>query len=130
MAEFLKYQVSDIYLHSKVGYIDFKGYDAPIYRNGRKVSSRYVKGQGGVHKIGGFLEHGGRQTLTEKQKKFFRANKWGAAANKGYIQRVARPVVYPAFNSMQGNIIGIIRDKYSKALVRHATRINPSKRAV
>jgi len=122
MAEFLKYQVSDIYLHSRVGYIDFRGYNASLYRDGKKSSSKYVKGQGGVHAIGKFLEHGGRQNLTEKQKKFFRANGWGAAANRGYIQRVARPVVNPTFASMQGNIVGIIQKKYADALVSHMAK--------
>lgn len=121
--EFIKFQASSTSLKSMVGFINFKGYDAEIYRNGKKTGSKYVKGQN-VKSIGESMEYGGKQDLTEKQKKFFKASGWGKAAKRGYIQRKARPVVNPVFASMRGQVHGIIQEKYAKALSLHAAKMN------
>ena len=124
MSNFLKYQVSDRFLHSVVGYIDYKSFKASRYEDGKKIGSIFVHGQGGVKKIGENLEYGGKKTLSEKQKAFFRASGWATAARRGYINRKARPVVNPAFRSMQGQIKGIIQSKYADALVDEINKTN------
>ena len=133
LANFIKFQTSSVTLKSMVGFINFKGYSADIYRNGKKVRSKFVKGQGreakdpmseNIKEIGQNMEFGGKKTLTKKQKGLFRASGWGAAANRGYVMRKARPVVNPVFASMRGSIHGIIEEKYGKALAKHAAEMN------
>lgn len=131
--EFIKYQVSEINLHSVIGFINVKGFNAPLYKNGKKVGSKFVKGQGkaastpnpkNIKEIGQTIEYGGRQQLSRKQRGLFRASGWGVAARKGYIDKQARPVVNPTFRAMSGTIQGIMNEKYGKALARHGRQLN------
>lgn len=126
--EFIKFQASSVSMKSMIGFIDFRGFNAEIYKDGRKVGSRRVKGQGGVKKIGMMMENGGIERLTEKQKAFFKASGWAVAARRGYVKRKARPVVTPVFAAMSGQIGDIIEDKYAKALVKHAAKMSGTRR--
>jgi len=123
MANFIKFQSSSVSLKSMIGFINFKGFSADFYRDGRKVSSKFVKGQK-VKEIGQKLEFGEKQILSKKQKVLFYKSGWKDAADRGYIIRKARPVVNPVFLSMQGSIKGIIQDKYANALSKHAAKMN------
>ncbi len=127
MDEFVKFKVYDDSLKSVVGFIDIKGFNAKLYDNGKVIGSKHVKGQAGTKKIGEKLEYGGREELTIQQRKLFWLSGWGKSARKGYIERKARPVVNPAFASMQGEIISIFREKYGEALSKHATNFKPKR---
>lgn len=117
--EFVKFRVYNKSLKSVVGFIDTKSFNAEIYKDGKVVSKKHVKGQAGTKEIGERMEKGGRQELSEKQRKLFYRSGWVKASKRGYIQREARPVVQPAYNSLKGEIASMIEAKYSAALKKH-----------
>lgn len=137
--QFIKFQVSEIYLYSVIGFINMKGHNAALYRNGKKVGSKFVKGQGkaasmpnpkNIKEIGQMMEYGGREKLNAKQRGLFKASGWGVAARKGYVDRQARPVVNPTFRAMSGRVYGIMNEKYGKALAKHIRQTSATPKVI
>jgi len=91
-----------------------KGFKAYHYENGKKTPYRFVSGVF-VKKIGQKMEYGGKEMLSKKQKKFFSASGFGGIAKRGYVNRKARPIVNPTFNSMRGTLISEIEKSYRKS---------------
>lgn len=121
--QFIKFRVYDDSLKALVGFIDTKGFAPTKYRDGRAAGKmEYVKGQGGVKAIGRKMEEGGVELISDKQRKLFARSGWGHAAKKGAIIRKARPVVNPTFQAMRGQIVGILQEKYGKALAEHSAK--------
>lgn len=138
LENFIKFRVYEKTLKSVIGFINVKSFSANLYKDGRKYGTTHVKGQGRnpkvknsekIKEIGEKMERGGIFKLSDNQRGLFYRSGWIDAANAGYINRKARPVVQPVFQSMSGKIDGIFKEKYAEALVKHSAKtFQPQKR--
>ena len=115
LAEFVRMQGYDKTLKVLVGFMnEKKGFRAYSYNNGEKTSYSKVSGVF-TKEIGQRMEYGGRQSLSDKQKAMFRYSGMEHIANRGYVKRIARPIVRPAYNAIKGTIMSDISKSYKKA---------------
>jgi len=105
MAKLTRWKTYPYKLKAVIGWMATKSYTNLTYKDGLIVGKKYVKGtslidftKGGHTNIGEIMEHGGREMLSEKQKKFFKAMGMAKAARRGYVMRKARPIVSPAYS--------------------------------
>lgn len=117
MAELIRFRV---YKTNKliVGWANMKSFSPDKYSNGVKVGKMpRVKGTGnGFQEIGRKLEYGGSATLSEKQKKLFKASGWGKAAKRGSVKFKRRPVISPVFYTNRGSVVSDFERGYAQIL--------------
>ncbi|EAJ1232635.1 hypothetical protein YY92_08175 [Campylobacter fetus] len=107
-----------------VGFFAVKSWSPDSYRNG-EIVGKYgrIKGLGKeIKTIAKYVEEGGTQTLSDKQKKLFRASGWSKVAEKGFIVREARPLINGSVSTPI--IISRIQKGMSEALRSTQQNIN------
>jgi len=114
LAEFIRFQAYDRSKKVLVGFMnEKKGFKSYRYDDGKKTPYTYVSGVY-VKEIGERMEKGGKIDLTKKQRAMFRYSGMNTIANRGWVKRVARPIVKPTFQSKRGEVINKIKDIYTK----------------
>lgn len=114
LAEFIRFQAYDKTKKVLVGFMNEKrGFKTFRYEDGRKTPYTYTSGVH-VKEIGERMENGGRIKLTRKQRAMFRYSGMRTIANRGWVKRVARPIVNPTFQAKRGAVISEIKDIYIK----------------
>lgn len=113
MGELVRHKM---YEHSRtllVGWINTKSYHTTFYKGGVPSKGNFVKGTKTKH-IAEIMAKGGRQNLSEAQKKFFRRSGWGRAASRGYVNRQAHP--FMNFNHYIGTANEVARKEFDIAV--------------
>lgn len=105
-----------MYEHSRtllVGWINTKSYHTTFYKGGIPSKGNFVKGTKTKH-IAEVMAKGGRQELSEAQKKLFRRSGWGKAASRGFVNRKAHP--FMNFTHYLGTANEVARKEFNEAI--------------
>lgn len=121
MAELSKYRLYEKSHKVLVGGFNTPSFANPKYKDGKKIGKdKRVKGIGGFKQIMLKNEFGTIERLSLKQKRFLMASGWGAAAKRGYVKKLAHPLINPYFSQSSQHLVGIFKDEFLNTLSRQA----------